>query len=242
MFLLGWEGVEDLAPKPRNSRRARLQTVAIVTAAVAFSVLAAGVANVAVTSPSHHELSLLADEEQGQDNADLRLGRIAYQRGDFAAAEQDLRRALAQLTDVGDRREAQTLLAASAFRSGNFRTTIATLAGRDSDQEDCEHLLLLAAAYVEAGELAKGMTLFATARERFPDDPAPLYWEAHYKFVHGEVDVLWVNGVAERLKSFTSPKGVRLRGALQQLIQPKPGTGKQAVQSQPLLHAASKQP
>jgi hypothetical protein len=86
------------------------------------------------------------------------------------------------------------------------------------------------------------MALFATARERFPDDPAPLYWEAHYKFLHGHVDALWVSGVVERLKSFTSPKSVRLRGALQQLIKPEPGRRSQAAQNLPVVHAVSAQP
>jgi hypothetical protein len=202
--------------------------------------LAAGVAKITVSSYRPYDrLSSLADRSEGGENPDLQRGRIAYQRGDFVAAQQDLRRALTQLTAVRDRRAAQTLLAASAFRSGNFRTTIATLEGRDRSQEDCEHLLLLAAAYVEGAEIEKGMALFALTRERFPDDPAPLYWEARYKFLHGHVDGAWVTAVAERLRSYASPKSVHLSRSLQELIKPAPGMRRHAAPDPSLLHAAS---
>lgn len=115
------------------------------------------------------------------DNPDLRLGRSAFERGDFVAAQQDLRRALSELRDVRSRREAQSMLAVSAFRSGDFRTTIATLEGRVRGEGARDELVLLANAYVESGDYDRGMALLGTLQARYPDDPTPQYWMVRHE-------------------------------------------------------------
>lgn len=152
----------------------------VVTAALTFGVLSLALPRVA-GAPGSTTRSTGMAALSDSDNSNLRRGRSAYERGDFAAAQRDLRSALAELEDVRARRLAQTLLAASAFRSGDFRTTIATLEGRDRTNEDRQDLLLLASAYVESGAFERGMTLFSTLRDRFPDDPEPERWMARYQ-------------------------------------------------------------
>jgi tetratricopeptide (TPR) repeat protein len=204
--------------------------------------LAVGQVTRATRQPLPITASFVNTELVGRSNkADFYLGRVAYQSGDFSNAQQDLRRALVELRDVGERREAQTLLALSAYRTGDFRTTIATLEGRGHGEDDHEHLLLLASAYVEVGEYDKGMALLTAGREHFPDDPEPLYWLTHYGFLHGQVDARQVSDVAERLRAFDSPKSEPLRLALQQLIDRQPAAVSADGQDRGLLHAVAAQ-
>lgn len=212
--------------------------------ALAFSLvavaLAVGQVTLAVRQPLPITPSFVAAELVGRsDKANFYLGRLAYQHGDFATAQPQLRRALTELRSVADRREAQALLALCAFRAGDFRTTIATLEGRQRGHADDQHLLLLASAYVEAGEYEKGMTLLAASRDQFPDDPEPLYWLTRYGFLNGRVDARQVSDVAERLRSFASPKSEPLRLALEELLERPPVAQIQGTEKPRLVHAAA---
>jgi tetratricopeptide (TPR) repeat protein len=233
-------GVRLNAVAPASDRIApRRLALAFSLVAVALTV---GQVTVALRQPLPITASFVTAELVGRsDKANLYLGRLAYQRGDLRTAQHDLRRALAELRDVGDRREAQTMLALSAYRSGDFRTTIATLEGRVRDDDDHQHLLLLASAYVELGDYDKGMALLSAGRERFPDDPEPLYWLTRYGFLHGQLDAHQVSDVAERLRSFASPKSEPLRLALQQLLDQQPAAAPGDVQDRALLHAVAAQ-
>lgn len=210
--------------------------------ACALVVLALGVEQltVALRRPLAITPAFVTSELAGRsDKVTFYLGRLAYARGDFLAAQQNLRDALDELRDVRDRRDAQALLAASAFRLSDFRTTIATLEGRDKRPEDHNQLLLLASAYVEVGEYEKGMALLATGRARFPDDPEPVYWMTRYGFLYGRVDAERVREVAEQLTTMTSPKTTPLRLALQQLVREPVAAPLPGAETVPFVRAAA---
>jgi membrane-associated phospholipid phosphatase len=207
--------------------------------AVGFAV---GQLTLAVRQPLPVSRSFVLSELAGRsDKTHYYLGRIAYARGEFADAQQELTRALSELHDDEDRREARRLLAMSAFRAGDFRTTIATLEAQDGLVDDNQQLLLLASSYVESGAYEQGVALLEAVRLRFPDDPEPLYWLTRYAFLHGRIDGQHVQHVVEQLATSTSVKSRPLRLALQQLVVGVPAAVSSDAEGPQLLRAAAAQ-
>ncbi len=127
------------------------------------------------------------------------LGSDAFQTGNWPEARRHFARASAELSDSRGRLHAQVWLARAAFRQGDHGHVIAVLEPVRQDIDPAS-VMMLGASYLEAGRRQEGLDLLHALKQRFPNEPEPVYWLARDRFLHHELSEGELRQVAESLE------------------------------------------
>ena len=109
--------------------------------------------------------------------ADFHRGRVAFRRGDFAAAQAELARAVNQVSRAGDLRDATVMLGQSAFQNQDWQVAIDSLGRFPLQALGPAGAVMLAQAQLKHGLTTDGFETLDEMARLFPDDAGGKYWK-----------------------------------------------------------------